>query len=365
MQHSRCGKRRRVRRRSSSPRSSPTSSSSTCTCPTSRESRSAASSRRRRPRPRFPCSTSPPSTPAPKNGPRHSPPAPTATSRGRSTARSCWPRSQHCSPAAPRKTNVGTSAPHPSAARRPIGPVTLLERGERGGQEYLVLLGDEAVAAARRWPDTPLGRFGAHLRPLIQARVRPDVHEAVGASELDAAREHQRRELRPLGQRPLPGLRHLGQHARLERVVAQLEDRAELAAPDLGHELERHDDLGVHLADELLDAGVPLRVLRRLAADALTLAQILVRPHVDDLVEWPDLRVPEREQLRVLLAILVRLAETLLDLGQAAWSDAIGTDLVDHAGLLSGGRLSDVSWRATAYGQLSPASTGRGIQSGP
>src|SRR5207244_1731739 len=58
---------------------------------------------------------------------------------------------------------------------------------------------------------------------------------------------------------------------------------------------------------------------------------ILVWPHVNDLVEWPDLRVPERKQLRVLLAVLVRLAETLLDLGQAAWSDAIGADLVDHA----------------------------------
>jgi hypothetical protein len=60
--------------------------------------------------------------PAPKSGPRRSPPAPTATSRGRSTPRNCWPRSQHCSPAAPRKISVGRSAPHTSATRPPIGP---------------------------------------------------------------------------------------------------------------------------------------------------------------------------------------------------------------------------------------------------
>src|SRR5207245_9413901 len=121
-----------------------------------------------------------------------------------------------------------------------------------------------------------------------------------------------------------------GRGAGLGRGVAQLEDRPHLAA-GLGDEAERHDDLRAHLADELLDAGVPLRILRRLAADALALGEVLVRPHVDDLVERPDLRVPEREQLRVLLAVLVRLAETLLDLGQAAWSDLIGADLVDHA----------------------------------
>jgi hypothetical protein len=39
------------------------------------------------------------------------------------------------------------------------------------------------------------------------------------------------------------------------------------------------------------------------------LADVLVGPHVDDLVQRPDLGVPERGQGRDLLALLVGLAE--------------------------------------------------------
>src|SRR5207249_10132473 len=51
----------------------------------------------------------------------------------------------------------------------------------------------------------------------------------------------------------------------------------------------------------------------------------------DDLVEGPDLGVEEAGELRVLLPIVVRLGETLLDLGQASGLDLVGPDLVDHA----------------------------------
>src|SRR5437899_7233477 len=236
----------------------------------------------------------------------------------------------------------------------------LLERGECGGQENLVLLRQQVVAAAGGRPDPALARFATNLRALIEARVRPDVHEPVGAAELDAAGEHQGRELRALGQSLLPPLGDLRERARLERVVAQLEDRPHLAA-GLGDEVEGHDDLRAHLPEEFLDTGVPLRIIGRLATDALALGVIPVRPHVDDLVERSDLRVPEGEQLRVLLAVLVGLAEALLDLRQAAGGDAIGADLVDHAGLLScrGRSIATRLMRAPAYGRARPASTDR------
>jgi len=78
------------------------------------------------------------------------------------------------------------------------------------------------------------------------------------------------------------------------------------------------------------DAG---KLSSHYANDAL--GEITVAPHVDDLVERPDLGVPEGGQLGVLLAVLVALAESLLDLGQASRGDAIRPDLVDHARLLS------------------------------
>src|SRR5207245_9729020 len=103
----------------------------------------------------------------------------------------------------------------------------------------------------------------------------------------------------------------------------------------LGNERERHDDLGAHLTDELLDLRRPVRLLRGLAADARTIGEILVSPDVDDLVEWPDLGVQERRELRILLPVLVSVAEALLDLSQAAGRDLVGVDLVNSVPLLS------------------------------
>src|SRR5437870_2491457 len=81
----------------------------------------------------------------------------------------------------------------------------------------------------------------------------------------------------------------------------------------------------------------PVRVLRRFAPDPRALGEVPVPPDVDDLVEGPDLRVPEGGQRGVLLPVLVGLAVALLDLGQAAGGDPVGSDLVDHGRLLSRG----------------------------
>src|SRR2546422_68013 len=64
--------------------------------------------------------------------------------------------------------------------------------------------------ASRRWPHALLPRFVTYLHPVVHARVGPDVHEAVGAAELHAAREHDGRELRALADLRLPALRRVG-----------------------------------------------------------------------------------------------------------------------------------------------------------
>ncbi|MNC88118.1 hypothetical protein D3C83_39050 [compost metagenome] len=53
---------------------------------------------------------------------------------------------------------------------------------------------------------------------------------------------------------------------------------------------------------------------------------------MDDLVERPDLGVPERGELGVLLAEFVGLAEALLDFGQAVRLQIVGSEFVDHGG---------------------------------
>src|SRR5205807_8641418 len=125
--------------------------------------------------------------------------------------------------------------------------------------------------------------------------------DPVSAAELHAAREHDRRELRALADLRLPALRRVGQGAGLQRVIAKLVDRAQLAGARLGDERERHDDLGAHLTDELLDLRRPVRLLRGLAAYERAIGELLVSPDVDDLVARPDLRVQERRELRILL----------------------------------------------------------------
>src|SRR5581483_1762630 len=206
----------------------------------------------------------------------------------------------------------------------------LLQRRERRRHHDLRLLRQQLVAAARGRPDPGLARLLAHLQPLVHGLVGPDVDEAVGAAELHAARGDQRGEPGARGQRGLPALHHAGQRAGGQAVAPDLEDRADRPRGDVGHERERVQHLHALVHDELADLGRPVGVLGRLGADARPLGQVLVAPHVDDLVERPDLGVPEGGQRRVLLAVLVGLSVALLDLGQAAGLERVGAELVDH-----------------------------------
>src|SRR5205809_1377584 len=121
----------------------------------------------------------------------------------------------------------GLAAEVAGRSRQPESPseTRLLERRERGWQQDLVLLRQKPIGPARRRPDALLPGVVPHSGALIEARVGPDVYEAIGAAELDAAGEDDGRELRALGELRLPPGRHVGQRTGLQRVVTQLEDR--------------------------------------------------------------------------------------------------------------------------------------------
>src|SRR5262249_35812429 len=82
--------------------------------------------------------------------------------------------------------------------------------------------------------------------------------------------------------------------------------------------------------DELPDLRRPVRILRRLCADARALGEVLIAPHVDDLVQGADFGVPEGGERRVLLPVLVGLAVPLLHLGEAPGLERVRPELVDH-----------------------------------
>src|SRR5712691_8760637 len=153
-----------------------------------------------------------------------------------------------------------------ASRRAPVWPGraehgSLLERGERGREHELVLLREQAPAATGRRPHALLARVLADLHARVHPRVGPDVHEAVGGPELDAAGENDRRNLGALADAAFPALGGRGKHARLQRVVAKLVDRSELARPGMIDEREAVDDLRILRADELADLRRPVRVL--------------------------------------------------------------------------------------------------------
>src|SRR5258705_1894162 len=206
----------------------------------------------------------------------------------------------------------------------------LLQRRERRRHDDLARLSDQLVAPARRRPDARLAPLLPDGQPLVHALVGPDVDEPVRGPELHPGGQHQRRELDPLADGGLPALRDAGQRARHEAVAPDLEDRAQRARRDVGDEGQRRQDLHVLVDDEVTDLGGPVRILGGLGPDARALGEILVAPHMDDLVERADLGAPEGGERRVLLAVLVGLAVALLHLGQAAGLERVGPELVDH-----------------------------------
>src|SRR5262249_16028266 len=62
--------------------------------------------------------------------------------------------------------------------------------------------------------------------------------------------------------------------------------------------------------------------------------QILVRPGVNDLVQRPEVGVPEGAELRVLLPQRLALGEALLEFCDGAGTQRVGADFVEHVLLL-------------------------------
>jgi hypothetical protein len=62
--------------------------------------------------------------------------------------------------------------------------------------------------------------------------------------------------------------------------------------------------------------------------------EIFVWPHVHDLVERAEVRVPEGAELGMLLAKRLALREAILELGHGSGAQGIGANFVDHLILL-------------------------------
>src|SRR5207249_6484047 len=91
-------------------------------------------------------------------------------------------------------------------------------------------------------------------------------------------------------------------------------------------------DDGLHLEEQrqaLAEKGLPLGVLHGLGADGRALAQVMIDPEVDDLVELPHLRLPEADDLRVLLARGQRALEVAEPLAGLADLRPVRSELVD------------------------------------
>lgn len=137
------------------------------------------------------------------------------------------------------------------------------------------------------------------------------------------------------GEHLVPCRLHSRLVARAHGVGAHLEVRAVLAARQRGRARPRHHDVGAHIHDVLARLRRPLARGDRLGADAVAFLEVLVWPDVDDLVQRPDLGVPERGQRRQRLAVLDRRGPALEHLGQRAGLEVVGAHFVDH-GVLSG-----------------------------
>jgi hypothetical protein len=156
--------------------------------------------------------------------------------------------------------------------------------------------------------------------------------ELVQPAELRVPERGRRPELEPVGQRVLPRPREIVELAGGVGVDAHLEERPLFSGLQLGRELELVEDVRALPHHEFRGIGRPLAgaFLDRGVADLPALLEVLVRPHVDDLVQRPDLGVPIGGELRVFLAVLVGLPEALLHLGQRLRLDVVGSHLVDH-----------------------------------
>src|SRR5262249_55419155 len=118
---------------------------------------------------------------------------------------------------------------------------------------------------------------------------------------------------------------------------------------ELAHERRRDHDLGLLRDDEFAAAGdrIALGVICHSSAHPRAMLQIVIWVDVDDLIERPELGVPEASQLRVSQARRQPFFIALYELGYGPGAERIGADFVDHRRVLQVTGVSKVICRRT------------------
>ena len=139
------------------------------------------------------------------------------------------------------------------------------------------LLHDRAGRAARR-PCTGGTRFVAHLEALVGILVSPDVTPFVQRAELGVPGAHQRRELLPAFDFLGPTIDHAGDRARLQRVLADFEDRPDLPRLQRRRERRRQEHFALLRQHEFADRRRPAFFLRGGGAHGGAMLEAVISP---------------------------------------------------------------------------------------
>src|SRR5471030_848038 len=144
------------------------------------------------------------------------------------------------------------------------------------------------------------------------------------------ARENQRRDGGSRLDVLAPTLDDLGYGPWAVGVGAKLVTAAMLARLKMRREGCRIEDLGFHLEHEVSDFGWPDARFDRFGANVIALADVLVGPDVDDLVQRAHFGSPEAVQPRELDATGNGDGERLFGLGHCARLQQVGAHLENH-----------------------------------
>src|ERR1700674_4354606 len=171
----------------------------------------------------------------------------------------------------------------------------LAQRRERRRHDELVLLLDELTAGVRR-PGTGGASLLADPEAVGRILIGPDVDPLVERAELGMTGCGQRRELDATLDLLGPALDNRRRRPGKHRVGADLVEIAMLARRESRAERCGDDDLAFHLDEEFLDFWRPVR--DGLAPHPGPVLQIVIRPDVDNLVQWPDFDMKESAERR-------------------------------------------------------------------
>src|ERR1700730_17307393 len=219
----------------------------------------------------------------------------------------------------PRPRGKGwVEAPTPLAQRRELRP----------HDEHVLVLAE--LAPGGRGPGAGGARLIADREPLGGVLVGPHMDPVIEPAELGVTTESEGRQfgapLDPLGPFLNDGRGRAGKH----RIGADLIQIAKPALLELRREWRWDDDLAFHLLQEFLDLRRPARQLHRFAAQPGALAEILIRPAMDDAVQWPHRGGKESAERGDLDAVAQRFAEPLLAFRGRARLQPVGAHLDDH-----------------------------------